>query len=443
MPRKILLFILFFLLVFIFLPNGASAISSGEKVFIIHVEGEIEPGWLLFLERSLKDAQEAEAGAAILELDTPGGYIDTAIKARKLLESAPMPTYAYVKPRALSAGAYLALSVDAFFMAPGATIGAAEPRFFGGQAAADEKILSTWEGEMRGAAEKQGKDPMMAAAMVRKEIAIEGLVPAGELLTLTALEAKNCAFSDGMASSWEELLVLIGLPAAETIRVSPTGWEILGGWLIKPTVATLVLSLAFLFLVLEILTAGFGIAGILSIFCFSLYFGGHFFAGVSGWPAIFLFIFGVILLLVEAFIPGFGVFGIAGLVSVSFSIVLAAASTASGLRMLLLSFLISGFASYLVFKYLQRKGTLRRFVLMEAATKELGYSSSADLQHLTGKKGKALTILRPSGIAEIEGAKYDVVSEGTFIRPEAPLRVLKVEGRRIVVRELSETGDEG
>jgi membrane-bound serine protease (ClpP class) len=439
MSRKILCF--FLILFFIFSMHGGSFCTpSREQVYIIPVEGEIEPGWLLFLERSLDEAREAGAAAVILELDTPGGYIDTAIKARKLLESFPLSTYAYVQPRALSAGAYLALSVDAFFMAPGATIGAAEPRILGGQAV-DEKILSTWEGEMKAAAERQGKDPLFAAAMVRKEIEIEGVVSSGELLTFTALEAESHSFSDGTATSLPELLSLINLSGAEIIRTTPSFWEILGGWLIKPTIATVILSLAFLFLVIEVLTAGFGVAGLLSILCFSLYFGGHLFTGISNWPAIFLFVFGIILLLVEAFIPGFGIFGIGGLISVFTSIVLAAASTVSGLRMLLISFFIAAFAGYLVFKYLQRKGMLRRFILIDAATAELGYSASADLQHLVGKKGRAVTILRPSGIVEVEGTKYDVVSEGIFIHAGVPIEVIKVEGRRVVVRKVERVDD--
>jgi membrane-bound serine protease (ClpP class) len=433
MSRKILCFILSLFFIFS-MHGGAFGATSHEQVYLIPIEGEIEPGWLLFLERSLEEARLTGAAAVILAMDTPGGYVDTALKARKLLESSPLSTYAYINSRALSAGAYLALSVDAFFMAPGATIGAAEPRVLGGQA--DEKILSTWEGEMKGAAESQGKDPLFAAAMVRKEIAIEGVVSAGELLTFTALEAESHGFCDGIAASLPEVLNLINLPQAEVIKVSPSFWELLGGWLVKPNIATLVLSLALLFLIIEILTAGFGVAGLLSILCFSLYFGGHFFTGISNWPAIFLFIFGIILLLVEAFIPGFGIFGIGGLISVSTSIVLAAASTASGLRMLLIAFLVSAILGYLAFKYLQRRGLLRRFILTEAATTEAGYSSSADLQYLSGKKGKTVTILRPSGIAEIDGSRYDVVSEGVFIQPDVPIEVLKVEGSRVLVRRI-------
>ncbi|MGI6308310.1 MAG: NfeD family protein [Dethiobacteria bacterium] len=432
---KKLCFVVIFSLVLTFVFGiFASSTPGAAPVYVLPVKGEIEPGWLVYFERSLKEAADAGAAAVILELDTPGGYIDTAIKARKLIDESPFPVYGYVQYHALSAGAYLALSTDEFFMAPGATIGAAEPRILGSQEAADEKYLSSWEAEMRVAAEKQGKDPLLAAAMVRKEIAIEGVVTAGELLTLTAQEAEDLGFSDGTAAKLAGLLPVLNLEGSRLVRTAPTQWEIFSGWLIKPVVATLLLSAAFLFLIVEVLTAGFGLAGLLSILSFGLYFGGHFFTGVSGWPAIFLFTFGIILLLIEAFIPGFGVLGAGGLVCVSASIVLTAASTDLGVKMLFISLVVSALAGYLAFKYFQRKGTLRSFVLLEAATREGGFSSTADWYYLTSKTGQSITPLRPAGIAEIEGSRFDVVSEGSYIPAGANIEVIKVEGRRIVVR---------
>ena len=433
---KFLLYFLLFLLglsSFLTYSTASIAFSASSSVYIVPVKSDIDPGWQHFLGRSLEEAAAAGAGTVVLEFDTPGGYIETAQNAGALLSDYPGPTYAYIKPRALSAGAYLALCTDGIYMAPGASIGAAEPRVLGSDVT-DEKLISAWEAEMRGVAEKQGKDPQLAAAMVRREIEIEGVVSGEELLTLTAAQAESLGFCDGTAADINELLAMIGQEDAWIVRLSPTGWEELSGWLIKPTVATIILSLAFIFLILEVLSAGFGIAGLLSILCFGLYFCGHFFTGVSGWPAIFLFVLGIILLLVEAFIPGFGIFGLGGLVSVFVSIILSAASAEVGLKMLFISILVSIVAGYLAFKYFQRKGILRRFILTDAATSEEGFSSSADLSHFQGKPGKSITPLRPAGIAEIEGSRLDVVSEGSYIPAGVEIEVIKVEGRRVVVR---------
>lgn len=435
---KKLCFLVIFSLILAFVSGAfVSSASDAAPVYILPVKGEIEPGWLVFFERSLKEAADAGAQAVILDLDTPGGYIDTALAARKLIEECPFPVYGYVQHHALSAGAYLALSTDEYFMSPGATIGAAEPRMLGGEKAADEKYLSSWEAEMRAVAEKQGKDPLLAAAMVRQEITVKGVVTASELLTLTAREAEELGFSGGTAAKLIDLLPRLNLEGAHLVKAEPTSWEVLGGWLIKPVVSTLLLSAGFIFMIVEILTAGFGLAGLLSILSFGLFFGGHFFAGVSGWPAAFLFLFGLVLLLIEAFIPGFGVVGAGGLVCVSASIVLTAASTALGIKMLFVSLAVSALAGYFTFRYFQRKGTLRRFVLTEAATREGGFSSTADRSYLIGKTGRSVTPLRPAGIAEIEGSRFDVVSEGSFIPAGTDIEVIMVEGRRIVVYSLN------
>ena len=430
MFRRVCL-ILFFLCAILLYSR---AFSSSAEVHVLPVKGQIEPGWLVFLERALGEAADAGASAVILEFNTPGGYIDTALETRELLDGTELPAYAYVDQQALSAGAYLAMVADGLYMAPGSTIGAAEPRLLGGEAA-DEKLVSAWEGEMKGVAERRGRDPEIAAAMVRQEISIEGVVSSNELLTLTASSADELDFSDGTFDSRQELLGHLGLEGAEIIQTNPSGWERLSGWLIRPTVASVVLSLAFLFLIVEVLSAGFGVAGLGSILCFGLYFGGHYFAGVAGWPSIFLFVFGVILLLVEAFFPGFGIFGAGGLVAVAVSIVLAAVSATAGLIMLRVSFLVSGIMGYVAFKFFQRRGTLRRFILLEAATRDQGYSSSSNYKQLVGEAGKTVTPMRPSGIVEIGGKRFDVVTQGEFIEADVPVEVIDVEGWRIVVRK--------
>ena len=424
----ILVFFLFALVLY------SRAYSTSPEIHVIPVKGQIEPGWLVFLERAVGEAEEAGAAAVILEMNTPGGFIDAAMNAKNVMDETPLPIYAYVKQQALSAGAYLALAADEFYMAPGSTIGAAEPRILGGGEVTDEKLLSAWEAEMKGVAERRGKDPQIAAAMVRQGIEIESVVSPDELLTLTAARADELGFSDGTVASLDDLLVVLDLENAKVIQTSPTGWERLSGFLIRPTVASVVLSLAFLFLIVEVITAGFGVAGLCSILCFGLYFGGHFFAGVSGWPSIFLFLFGIILLLTEAFVPGFGVFGIGGLVAVAASIVLTAASATAGLIMLLVSFLVSGVMGFIAFKFFQRRGTLRRFILLDSATRDLGYSSSSNYSQLIGQTGTTVTPMRPSGIVELGGKRYDVVSQGEYIEASVPVEVIGVEGWRIIVR---------
>ena len=125
-----------------------------------------------------------------------------------------------------------------------------------------------------------------------------------------------------------------GLSGAAVQEYQPSFTDTMVSWTTNPYVATILLVIGIGGMVVEIITAGFGIAGILSLLAFVLYFGGHIADGLAYYWVVFLFIFGVVMLIVDSFIPVFGVFGVAGLLAIVASIVLAAASVKSGLVML-------------------------------------------------------------------------------------------------------------
>lgn len=102
---------------------------------------------------------------------------------------------------------------------------------------------------------------------------------------------------------------------------------------------------------------------------------------------------------------------------------------------------MAAIASFIAFKFLQRKGALKRIVLSESATREAGFSSSADYSYILGKVGKTVTPLRPSGTVEIEGKKYDTISESGFLDSNEMVEVSKVEGYRIVVSKKNINSD--
>ena len=165
-----------------FVSGGYASQGSPARAVLIPVGGVIDSGMENYINHALGRAEEKGAAAVILELDTPGGYLGAAYNITKLIDDFPGPVYAFVRSHALSAGAYLALAANEIYMVPGSTLGAAEPRLLGG-GEVDEKTLSSWEAEMRAAAQRRGRDPQVAAAMVRKDIAIEGVVDKGILLT--------------------------------------------------------------------------------------------------------------------------------------------------------------------------------------------------------------------------------------------------------------------
>lgn len=410
-----------------------------QTVAFIPIQGTIDPGLENYVERSLEQAAKEGAAAVILELDTPGGYIKSATKIRRLLDRFPGRVYAFINPKAASAGAYLALAAEEIYMVPASTMGAAEPGLLG-VGEVGEKQLSDWDSEMRSMAERRERDPAVASAMVRKELAIPGIVEEGKLLSFTAAEALSAGYSEGTVVDRAEMLHLLNLSGAEIMEFSPGVVDNLITWTTNPVIATILLIIGIGGLILEVFTAGFGAAGLLSMLAFTIYFGGHIAAEMAEYWVALLFIFGVAMLLTEAFMPGLGIFGIAGLGATVSSIVLAASSVKTGLIMLALALLLAGVFAFFAFRFFERRGALRHIFLADAELPELGYVAAAHRADLLGKEGKAVTSLRPAGTVEIEGRRVDVVSEGGFIPSGEKVKVIFVEGMRVVVRSLK-TGD--
>ncbi len=407
--------------------------NDSRPVAVIKIEGIINPGTSSYAAYAFEEADSINAAAVIMELDTPGGFINSAEEIRRLMDAYEEPVIAFIRPNAISAGAYLALAADEIYMVAGSTIGAAEPRMLG-VGEVDEKTLSFWEKEMAGMAERQGRDPQIASAMVRRDIAIDGLVEEGALLTLTAGEAFEVGYSEGITGSINELLEMIGMAGAELSFLESRVIDTLVSWTTNPFVGTMLLIIGIGGLALEVISAGFGAAGILSMAAFALYFGGNIAAGMAEYWVLILFVFGIALLLTEAFMPGLGVFGVAGLISTTAAIILAAVSVQTGVIMFFIAIVLSAVFAVFAFRFFSRRGMLRHIILSDQETADLGYTAPADQKDLVGKEGIAATSLRPSGAAKIDGRRIDVVSEGSFIPEGEKIIVDRVEGVRVIVR---------
>lgn len=153
--------------------------------------------------------------------------------------------------------------------------------------------------------------------------------------------------------------------------------------------------------------------------------------------SVVLFAVGMMLLLVELFIPGFGIFGGLGLTALVLCIVFQAKSVAEGLLLLLIIGALVVVMALVAARSLKRGWLYRSpLVLKDAEEKESGYVARDDYSRFSGKEGLSLTPLRPSGSAEIGGEKADVITEGEFIPKGARIRVQSTSGGRITVRQL-------
>ncbi|MFQ5794569.1 MAG: nodulation protein NfeD [Candidatus Bipolaricaulia bacterium] len=421
---------------FSFIITTVWASDDQGAVHVISVTGTVEHGLATYIERAVGEAEQAGARAIVLEINTLGGRVDSALRIKDAFIHSETPTIALVTGRAISAGAFIAIAADSIYMSATASIGAAQVVTGEGQPAS-EKAQSFFRAEMAATAEAKGRDPNIARAMVDPDVEIEGVVETGKLLTLTAIEAAELDFIDGVAESLQEALAQEGIEGGSIIRV-PRNWaERAAGFLTDPTISSLLLTLGFLGLLVEVTTAGWGVPGSLGLLSLGLFFGGHLVAQVAGLESILLFVVGLVLLAVEIFvIPGFGIAGLTGFAALLAGIVLAFPGWQEGLQSLGIALGVTAVVSLILLRYLPRSRLWRRLVLSTAQRREIGYVGVPDYQMLQDKEGWSVTPLRPAGTAEVDGERYDVVAEGEFIPAAAPIRIVRVEGRRIIAREI-------
>jgi membrane-bound serine protease (ClpP class) len=158
-------------------------------------------------------------------------------------------------------------------------------------------------------------------------------------------------------------------------------------------------------------------------------------AGLAGWESIVFFLLGIIFLLIEALVPGFGVFGILGIIGIIGSIIAASVSIEQALISLTFSFIASIIILFFIFRFLTRSKLFDNLILSLKQDKDSGYKVSAENQTLLGRVGTTITPLRPAGTAEFDGIRMDVLSEGGFVGSNKKVKVVKIEGSKIVVRE--------
>jgi membrane-bound serine protease (ClpP class) len=280
--------------------------------------------------------------------------------------------------------------------------------------------------------------------MVDADVEIPDVIEKGKLLTLTTDEALKLKLADFRAETVESALEQLGIRGAEIRRAVPNWAEHIVRFLTHPIVSSLLITIGTLGIILELRTIGFGIAGVLGISSLSLFFWGHWLVRLAGWEEVLLVALGLVLLAVEIFVtPGFGVMGIIGIVALlaglSLSLVAAGATLeiiVGALARVVMSLVIALAASIALLRFLPRLPFGRQLILDTGLGTAIGYASAPESDRKwLGKTGTTVSPLRPAGIADINGQRVDIVSQGEWIEAGAPIEVIRVDGNRIVVRE--------
>ena len=335
------------------------------KAFVIPVREMIRGKTFDAIRRKVIRCRAGGAELIIFDMDTWGGEVSAALDITRLLkvELDDIHTVCYVRTRAVSAGAAIAMACDQIIMNPSGKFGDCAPISFGGklEGIEREKIETVLRKEFAESAERNGYNVALSESMVsagrevwlvrnkatqelgyvlakdyrgRVEIPpgvtsvpsnpqapwelLRVIVPAGEILTLTPREAVDYGFAADIVKApreepYKALMEHFNV-TTEPVVMTDNWSEDLVDFLTEPAVAGFLFFVALLCAYVEMHTPGFGAAGAVAILCFAVLFGSRFLVGMANWWEIALFVLGMGLLAVEIFVtPGFGIVGLAGL----------------------------------------------------------------------------------------------------------------------------------
>lgn len=317
-------------------PGAATASpAGGEEVYVLPVQGQINTPTFYILRRGLKLAEENGIGTVVIDMDTPGGSLGATLEIMQALTNFGGDVYVYINPEAISAGAFISIATDRIYFHPDGIIGAAEAVAGTGQEipeAMKRKINSYIQAKVRSLTEdyRYRSDVMRAMSDPSFTLEIDGKVlkEEGELLSLTASEAME-EYGDppqpllgaGIYDSIDALLDGVFGPGNYEVRDFEVTWsESLAHYL--NVVSPVLLGLGMLMLFVEFKTPGFGFFGIGGVVLLAVVFISSHIAGLAGYEAILLFFLGLALLLVELFLlPGLVFPALAGIVLILGSLV--------------------------------------------------------------------------------------------------------------------------
>ena len=462
-------------------PTDSLRGNGAQTVMVVPVEGTVSPAMAAFINRALREAGTHQGAVAVLEMDTYGGEVDAAFQiVDTIVNVSGMPTVAYVKTKAISAGALIALACDRMVMKKNTTIGDVAPLTMSndGPKMLGEKFQSPIRAKFRTLAKRNGYHETLTESMVtekmavfkvefpdtvmyldstgladlsaakkKKIVATSTIVRSGELLTMDDVEAAELGFSKGSVGSFDEALELLGLQGATIIRLQRSWSETLVGIISKIAPILMMIGLAALYI--EIRTPGFGVPGIIGIVCLATVFLSQYMVGLADYTELLLLAIGAVLLAVEVFVlPGFGVAGIAGIGCLLVAMVLSLQGFVLPRpefpwekqllvrNMMYASGSLVGAVTLIVLFF---RFVFPRFGKMVsgpylASTLSDAHAAPENVSSLKcGATGVVETALRPSGKAQFGDTIYDVVADGVFIDKGDTVMVSEISGGRIVV----------
>ncbi|BBD45684.1 MAG: NfeD family protein [Petrimonas sp.] len=452
-----LIFVLFFIL-FVYVTYGQ---HSNPLIYKINIKENIGSNTWVYLQNGMHQALNKNADCILLHMNTYGGSVTEADSMRTAILNFQLPVYVFIDNNAASAGALISIACDSIFMRSAASIGAATVVSGQDGSKAPDKYQSYMRGMMRATAESHGRDtviqnrdtliewkrdPKVAEAMVDEKIVIPGFADSTQILTLTASQAVELRYCDGIAENINQIAVqYLGYRDYDLETYNPTLYDRIKGLLMNGVLQAILIMLIIGGIYFELQTPGIGFPTAVAVTAALLYFTPLYLTGYAQNWEVLLFVLGLILIVFEIFvIPGFGVAGISGIILVFTALILALVGNIhfdfSGLslrqlfRAIMVVFAGIGMGLALIIYMSSRIGKPGIFSRVALVSDQEGYVS-VPMEPLTlvGQTGIASTVLRPSGKIRIGDQHYDAVSMKGFIEKGDEVVVKRYENFQLYV----------
>ena len=421
-----------------------------KTVYRFELNEAIFPGAWRRVKKAVEDAEAQQADLIVMQLNTYGGAVDMADSIRTKLLKTKIPTAVFINNNAASAGALISLACDSIYMVQGAQIGAATVVDGNTGQQMPDKYQSYMRATMRSTAEMQGRDPMIAEAMVDDRIKIEGVIDSGKTLTFTTNEAIKNDYCEGVYNNVQEVVAHLA-PNHKVLYYRPGKFDGFINFLLNPMVSSLLMLIMFIGIYAEVQTPGVGFPILAAMTAATLYFAPNYIEGLAQNWEILLFIGGIVLLLVEIFvIPGFGIAGIAGLILIMSGLALSLVyndffdftftnPTAIKSAFVRVFFSIIGaiVAAIIIGGRFVKTRSFGKLVLDSEQNTEEGFTvKDESYQQLIGEEGVALTDLKISGRIKIGDERYEAITMGEFLEAGTKVKVKNYRGTTLVVEEV-------
>ena len=420
------------------LAGCAASIKEKNAVHVVTIDGEINPVMASYVEGAIGAAEDSDAAAVVLRVDTPGGLDSSMRDIVQRIESSRVPVITYVWPpgaRAASAGTFITLAGNVAAMAPNTAVGAAHPVGFGGAditGTEGAKVTNDAAAYITGIAKLRGRNADWAESAVRQSISADEQ----QALQLNVVDLIEPDLPSLLAAVNGRSVQLLSGPTTLQVAGAPiveNNMSLVQRFLLHlsdPNIAFILISLGLAAIAIEMLHPGFILPGVIGSISLLLGFFSLDTLPVN-WVGVLLILLAFALFVAELFVQSFGALGVGGIISLILGGLFL--TSTSNPEFQVSRWLIYGWAAVIGVFFLMIMSTIIRMGRMAPAR--------TGALALVGRVAVVRSPLEPSGQVFLQGERWQATSDEGAVRVGEKVIVTGVRGFRLTVRRPPAEGE--